>query len=732
MKKNWSRLKELIGVYEKPQDLFLSLINEEGQILCANANMVRKLHLKNPRKFATNFFDLLHPLNLNSFKKAIRHSTEEKNSYEMELVLKNGSYHPMKWEVNFLSADDENMNKYLCVGHKLHDDDRLIQFNRLGEKYFQLIAEGFNTGVLFHDKKGELIAANRKTSEILATSMQNLYQSDSMINLWNKVWEVKKEHGNPMPFESAPFMKALKKGEHQSEVLSVMLDNGECLWLDFSSQPLFEEGSNVPFAALSRIVDISEEKRLSALLKEKETLFNVFIKKTPNLAWVVDEDSNLVFASQSFYLHFGLNESTSIKKNIAELVPKHVADSLYEKHVQVLHTGKPAELVEKVKWANGSDLVFHITIFPITGLENKKMLGGQAVNISDKFDIEKQLKEANNRLLLLSRATSDAIWEWDMQTARIFRNDILMDIIGYSQEQTKGLSWWLRRIHPEDRNRVSDKVKDTTDKNLYSWAQEYRFKCADGNYKHIHDKGYVVYENGLPVKMIGSLQDVSGLKQLENQLMEEKMERQKELTETVIQVQEKERTRIGHELHDNVNQILSTAKLFVDMLTPPGKEQKSFKEKSLEYIILAIEEIRKLSKELVVPQLHSDGLVTSICSLVDDIHLSKKIIINFTHDRESELLSPGKKVTIFRIVQEQMKNILKHSKASNVNLIIRTTEQHVELIIEDNGAGFDFKQTHRGIGLSNIYERTRFYNGTIKIDTAPGKGCKLTVNIPVL
>ena len=340
------------------------------------------------------------------------------------------------------------------------------------------------------------------------------------------------------------------------------------------------------------------------------------------------------------------------------------------------------------------------------------------------------MKEANERLLLLTRATSDAIWEWDMQTAKIFRNDALMDMIGYHVEDTKGLSWWLRRIHPEDRNRVSDKVKDTTEKNLQSWEDEYRFKCADGNYKHMHDKGYVVYENGLPVKMIGSLQDVSGLKELENKLIEEKLERQKEISETVMRVQEKERTRIGHELHDNVNQILSTTKLFVDMLTPAGKEEKEIKKKSLEYIMMAIDEIRKLSKELVVPQLHEKGLVASINTIIEDIHLSTNIKIKFTYDYENDLLSPGKKVTLFRIIQEQLKNILKHSKATRVDIYLQCKEKDVQLSIKDNGAGFDTKQTHRGIGLSNIYERTRFYNGTVDIQTAMKKGCLMTITMP--
>ena len=246
----------------------------------------------------------------------------------------------------------------------------------------------------------------------------------------------------------------------------------------------------------------------------------------------------------------------------------------------------------------------------------------------------------------------------------------------------------------------------------------------------MHDKGYVVYENGLPVKMIGSLQDVSGIKELENELMEEKLERQREISEAIIRAQEKERTQIGHELHDNVNQILSTVKLFVDMLTPASKEEKKIKTKSIEYILLAIEEIRKLSKELVVPQLKEKGLVDSIRDLIEDIHLSTVIKIKLTHDLENDLLSPGKKITLFRIVQEQLKNIIKHSQASKVDIYLENKEGNTQLMIKDNGIGFDASQTHSGIGLSNIYERVRFYNGSADIQTAPGKGCTLIVTIP--
>lgn len=602
MKRKWTTLKQIIGAYEEQKNVFLTLMNEEGRIVCANANMKKTMHLKNPRKQNTSFFDFLHPAHFESFRNAIRQSAELKRPAGMELYLKNGYYHPMKWEINYLG--NERSAAYLCVGHMMVD---------------------------------------KKTIELRDNS--------------NKVND------------------------------------------------------------------------LSSRLEEKEALFNQFMKHTPNLFWVVDETSTLVFANHSFFNFFALDKTVATGQKLIHIIPPPAYKSLFSKHQEVFETNKVGEFIEKAEWADGTNNVFRISLFPINVNEKKKMIGGTAISLNDKYEAEKKLKELNDRLLLLTAATNDAIWEWDMQTGQIFRNDTLMDMIGYSNEAPRGLSWWLRRIHPEDRNRVSDKVRDTTEQNLQSWQDNYRFKCADGEYKYMQDKGYVVYENELPVKMIGSLQDVTGLKDLEEQLVEEKMQRQKEISETVIKVQERERTRIGHELHDNVNQILSTVKLFVDMIHPSKKEEKQFKEKTQEYLMMAIEEIRKLSKELVVPQLTQKGLVDSIFNLAEDLQIATGMRIRFTHDHDTEMLSPGKKITIFRIVQEQLKNIIKHSKAKEVDIFLQRKDNVTQLIIRDNGIGFDSSQTHRGIGLSNIYERTRFYNGNVDIDTSPGKGCTVKVTI---
>jgi PAS domain S-box-containing protein len=729
--KDWNELKTIIDNTCTDREVYLVVVNENGQIIYVNNHMQESLQLPASSDDPLNFFHLLHPDGISLLKEGFRHSRKHNTPFATELYVKNGYYHPMKWQVNYVGEANRPEDSYLCIGYHLVDAERLEKFNQLGEKNYQLIVEGLNAGIIFHDQQGELIAANKKAAEVFGTTLERLYQLKNIGSLWN-TWTVLNEQGEKISFQDTPFMKAVASNSPQSQVLVITLSNGQEKSLLFNSQPLIEAGIETPYAVVSNIIDVSLEKQLHSEVMERDVLFRAFLDMTPNLAWLVDEDTNLQLASSSFYEYFALTPKAAVGKNIFELIPSAVGDSLYKYHIKVLETGKSIDTLVKVKWSDGSQFIFHVNIFPINGVPGRKMLGGHAVNLADKYAVEKKLREANERLLLLTRAASNAIWEWDMQTGHIFRNETLMEMIGFQQEDTRGLSWWLRRIHPDDRNRVTDKIKEATDRGQQSWEDEYRFKCFDGTYKHIQDRGFVVYENGLPVKMIGSLQDITELKQLENQLTQEKLQRQKEISETVIRVQEKERTRLGHELHDNVNQILSTTKMFVEMLKPSSAEEIKIRDKSVEYLLTAIEEIRKLSKELVIPHLKDKGLVESIYNLVDDIQLSGKLKINFVHDQENDLLSPGKKVTIFRMVQEQLKNILNYSKADQVDISLTCKDDSVHLVIRDNGIGFDPRRTHRGIGLSNIHDRAMFYNGFVAIHSAPGKGCEIQVSIPLL
>ncbi|HKZ65374.1 MAG TPA: ATP-binding protein, partial [Chitinophagaceae bacterium] len=192
------------------------------------------------------------------------------------------------------------------------------------------------------------------------------------------------------------------------------------------------------------------------------------------------------------------------------------------------------------------------------------------------------------------------------------------------------------------------------------------------------------------------------------------------------------RDEIGKELHDNISQILLAAKLYLSHAIKKEELHSDLLQSCLENITLAIEETRKLSHTLVAPSLGNITLIQAIEGLLREISVITSIQGKLiTRDYNEDALEKNIKLIFYRIVQEQINNILKHSGASSIIIQIIMTSNHILLSITDNGHGFDTNKKTEGIGLRNIRHRAEYYDGSIQIISAPGKGCTLEVNIPI-
>jgi signal transduction histidine kinase len=195
---------------------------------------------------------------------------------------------------------------------------------------------------------------------------------------------------------------------------------------------------------------------------------------------------------------------------------------------------------------------------------------------------------------------------------------------------------------------------------------------------------------------------------------------------------EHERLVIGQELHDNVNQLLCSAKLHLDLVQVYKADNQKAKEVTIHLIKEAIDEIKKLSRGMVLQKLQKSTLLESVKSFIEDIKTIHKINILFgIHHFNEDMISEHKKLNIYRILQEQFRNIIEHSRAKTVVMTLETDDRHVELIIDDDGIGFDPNHQVDGIGLINIRERARNLHGQCDIVTSPGKGCRLHISIPI-
>jgi len=211
-------------------------------------------------------------------------------------------------------------------------------------------------------------------------------------------------------------------------------------------------------------------------------------------------------------------------------------------------------------------------------------------------------------------------------------------------------------------------------------------------------------------------------------LMNQKVQEQKKIARAILNAQEKERRHMGEELHDNINQMLAGTKLYLSVAGQGNAELKKALDYPLQLIDDTMMEIRLLTRRSVTPKQNvnlKELLQTLIDSMFKKTALKTSFAYKVADDFEDEL-----KLNIYRIVQEQTSNILKHAAAEKVHITVKAQNHNIRIVVEDDGNGFDINKKREGIGISNIINRAESFNGQVEIVSTPGNGCKLLIEIP--
>jgi two-component system, NarL family, sensor kinase len=208
-------------------------------------------------------------------------------------------------------------------------------------------------------------------------------------------------------------------------------------------------------------------------------------------------------------------------------------------------------------------------------------------------------------------------------------------------------------------------------------------------------------------------------------------EQEKIRFKAIIEAEEKERGRIAQELHDGLGQMLSTARLNVAGLEDSVvEEDKQYLEKSLKIIDDACVEVRNISHNMMPNALMRLGLISAIRELVNNVNSSKTLKIDFSSNVK-ESLGKSLDITIYRIVQEVLNNMIKHAKADHINLDLNRNGKNLIINIKDNGIGFntDELKESKGMGWKNIFSRVSMLNGTIELNSKPKEGTIVYINL---
>jgi len=368
--------------------------------------------------------------------------------------------------------------------------------------------------------------------------------------------------------------------------------------------------------------------------------------------------------------------------------------------------------------------------FLIKGEYSSELLE-KAVRYSiQRKDAEQLIKTSEESYRYLFDNNPAAIFIWRPDNFRILEvNKAAVDLYGYKKEELLQKS--LLDIRPdEDREKFIKACEEL----------EAGHPTGSGVWKHCNKEREIIYMDISShrivyheTQVILSLgNNITGKILLEEKLIEERIKKQQEITAAVITTQEQERTFLAEELHDNINQILATANLYMDCALSDRDEETriNFVKDSKQFIKQAMDEIRNLSKTLLPPSLGEIGLQEALADIIEKIKRVNDSIHFFIDWQvpDENIFSEKLKLAIFRIVQEQLNNIFKHAMASNITIILKLEDEALQLTVKDDGVGFDISQKRNGVGLQNIFKRAGLLNGTATINSTPGAGCELIIS----
>ena len=387
-------------------------------------------------------------------------------------------------------------------------------------------------------------------------------------------------------------------------------------------------------------------------------------------------------------------------------------------------------------------------------------------DITERKRAEEKLKKSEERFQLVARATNDAVYDWNLLTNEFWWNASFFEMFGYGAEEIEPtVESWMSRIHPDDSHRMEREIRELIEGSVKTWSGEYRFRRADGSFANVFDRRYVWHtEEGLAVRILGSMMDISEQKQIEQQLkiFASKLERSNRELQDFASI-------ASHDLQEPLRKIQA----FGDRLK--SKYHDSLEEEARDYLE------RMQSAALRMQTLINDLLVFARVETkaqpfipVDLSTVAQEVVtdLEVQVEQTGALLDIGELPVIEadplqmrQLIQNLVGNSLKYRQDEKPPVIkihaLLDHHQSVQpgpgaplvgqvcrLYVEDNGIGFDEKYLDRiftvfqrlhgrreyegtGVGLAVCRKIAERHGGSITARSSPGGGATFVVTLPV-
>lgn len=500
------------------------------------------------------------------------------------------------------------------------------------------------------------------------------------------------------------------------------------------------------FNDLQELIKDPEQKKLMHALLPRIEERVAYSKK------IVELNQNKGFEEARKEIASG--KGKNLQDEIRRIINQMNRNEIQLLQIRELKTFESSRYSQTIIFAGSSMAILFLSgafIFILIDLEKRKLS-------------ETRLRESEDRFQLANQATSSIIWDWNLPTDSLWRNNNFKLQFGYDpQEIMPGLESLICRIHPEERYRVQSSIQLALDSKQNNWSDQYRFQCKSGEFVYIEDRAYIVRDSeGIPLRMAGAMMDVSELKKAESQIrilntdLEQKVIQRTAQLEASIKELEAFSYSVSHDLRAPLRAVHGYTQMLTEdyenVLDAEGKRICNIISSSATQMGLLIDDLLRFSR--ISRNSMNPGLVNMsavVNSAIEENAGEKdkeriKILIHPLHQAFGD-------ANLMKVVWNNLvSNAIKYSsKVQLPEIIIGSTQEDgfITYFIKDNGVGFNMKYAHKlfnvfqrlhsekefegnGVGLAIVHQVISKHGGKVWAEGAIGEGATFYFSLPLV
>jgi PAS domain S-box-containing protein len=531
-----------------------------------------------------------------------------------------------------------------------------------------------------------------------------------------------------------------KLNQHMLLDIELMVKNkeGKYCYLREVAMPRFLDNGHF-LGYVGAFFDLTNEYLFKLELEDDKKRFELVMNSSLDAIICMDLGGRISLWNPQAEKIFFWKEEEVIGKKMSEVIIPEKYRQLHENGLQhYLKTGEHNVLNKVVQIGglrkDGLEVPLELSIIHVKS-EKGDFFCSYIRDITERKRSYDVLKASEQKYRSLFENMTLGIMEVDNEERIVFMNKALEDIVGYGFEEVRGKVASSIFIKEEQSQKQMEEIAEMRRLGKES-VYETTLTRKDGSEAQVVISGAPTFEIDGSVKgSIGIHWDVTEIRKTQQELLNERINREQQLLETKLQAEEEQRSQIGRDLHDGVGQMLAYMQLYIGLL----KSNQQFGEKEIAELEKTVEktlqQVRTLSRSLVPPSIRDLGLREAVIELVDSYAILKKpkfhLKIFSNAERLGGQMTIEQKIMVFRVLQELINNSLKYAGANNIRIKFSYLENNLLFEFEDDGKGFDLGNMRRGVGLGSIRSRVEYYKGTAKYDSAPGKGMISVIMLPL-